>query len=75
MSRVVNIHAAKTQLSRLVDEAADGAEIISRDRRMRLPGAACDRPQAIAVRDLPLIMAIRLIVCWLHRRSPSSCAW
>jgi len=28
MSRVVNIHAAKTQLSRLVDEAADGAEII-----------------------------------------------
>ena len=27
-SRVVNIHAAKTQLSRLVDEAADGAEII-----------------------------------------------
>ena len=28
MSRVVNIHAAKTHLSRLVDQAAEGAEII-----------------------------------------------
>ena len=28
MARVVNIHAAKTHLSRLVDEAAGGAEIV-----------------------------------------------
>ena len=28
MSRIINIHAAKTQLSRLIDEAAAGEEII-----------------------------------------------
>jgi prevent-host-death family protein len=28
MSRVVNIHEAKTQLSRIVDEVAAGAEVI-----------------------------------------------